>query len=70
MNYGKLCGIAMLAVVGFCGCTSDAVKRSAYEAVHQKGCMDRTGSPNCDPEHPSYDAYKKQRDEVLEGGQP
>jgi len=46
-------------------CTSEAVKRSTYEASYQKHCMDSTGAPNCDPEHKSYDEYKKDREEVL-----
>jgi hypothetical protein len=69
MNYGRLFGAAMLLGVALCGCTTDAAKRSAYEALHQKGCMDRTGFPNCDPQHPSYDTYQKQREELQGGGQ-
>jgi hypothetical protein len=44
-------------------CTSEAVKQGTYEAIYQKGCMDRAGTPNCDPEHKSYDRYKKEREE-------
>jgi hypothetical protein len=67
MNCGRLCGLALSLVVALSACTSDAAKRSAYEALHQKGCMDRTGVPNCDPDHPSYETYKKEREKVLEG---
>lgn len=44
------------------GCSSDEVKRGAYEAIYQKGCMDRSGTPDCDPEHKSYDQYKNDRE--------
>jgi hypothetical protein len=47
-------------------CSSDQVNRSAYEAVYQKSCMDQTGVPNCDPEHMTYDEYRKDREQVLE----
>jgi hypothetical protein len=69
MNSGKLGTLAILLVLILPGCTSDAAKRSAYEALHQKWCMDRTGVPNCDPDHKSYDAYEKEREEVLKGQQ-
>jgi hypothetical protein len=45
------------------GCTSDEVKRGAYNALYQKSCMDRAGTPDCDPEHKSYDQYKHDREE-------
>jgi hypothetical protein len=47
------------------GCTSEAVKRGTYDALYQKQCMDRSGVPNCDAEHKSYEQYKKDREETL-----
>jgi hypothetical protein len=58
----SLIGIASLLLAFLFGCSSDAVKRGAYEAIYQKGCMDRSGTPDCDPEHKSYDQYKNDRD--------
>ena len=46
-------------------CASESVKRGTYEALYQKQCTDRTGTPNCDPEHKSYDEYSKDREEAL-----
>ena len=46
-------------------CSSEATKRAAYEALYQKDCIDRTGIPQCDPEHKDYDEYRKEREEVL-----
>lgn len=65
MNRSILVGTVILLVLALPACTSEAIKRGTYEASHQKHCMDTTGSPNCDPEHKSYDEYKKDRDEVL-----
>jgi hypothetical protein len=47
-------------------CTSEGLKRGAYESLHQKQCMDRTGEPNCDPEHSSYENYQGDREQLLE----
>jgi hypothetical protein len=44
-------------------CTREALNRGAYDAAYQKECLDRTGTMNCDPQHPSYDKYNKQRTE-------
>lgn len=54
-------GLALLLVLS--ACASESVTRGAYEAVYQKGCMDRAGKLNCDPEHKSYDQCKKEREE-------
>ncbi len=56
-------GIAFMLLLGLSACASESVTRGAYEAVYQKGCMDREGRPNCDPDHKSYDQYKKEREE-------
>ena len=57
---------ACVLAVALCACTSGAAKRAAYEAVYQKECLDRTGVPNCDPAHKSYDEYTRDRNEALE----
>ena len=38
-----------------------------YDTLHNQQCMDQKGYPDCDPQHPSYDQYKRARDEVLKG---
>ncbi len=60
-----LVSIILLFFSTLTGCASEGVKRSAYEAIYQKGCMDRVGSLNCDPEHKGYDQYKNERGESL-----
>lgn len=52
-----------LSILVLLGCTSENLKRSAYEAVYQKECLDRTQTPNCDPAHPSYNKYEQKRKE-------
>jgi hypothetical protein len=66
MNTKAVNGLAMMAVSMLAACSSVQVKRSAYEAVYQKSCMDQTGVTNCDPEHMTYDEYRKDRERVLE----
>ena len=56
-------GIALALLLVLSACSSESVTRGTYEAIYQKGCMDREGKPNCDPEHKSYDQYKKEREE-------
>ena len=56
-------GLTLILLMVLPACTSEAVKQGTYEAIYQKGCMDRTGTPNCDPEHKSYDRYKKERED-------
>ena len=55
--------IALALLFALTACASDSVTRGTYEAIYQKGCMDREGKPNCDPQHKSYDQYKKEREE-------
>ena len=57
--------ITFLVALAGTACTSEATKRAAYEALYQKDCIDRTGIPQCDPEHKDYDEYRKEREEVL-----
>jgi hypothetical protein len=66
MSQNTIIGTILLFTLASSACTSDDFKRSAYEAVYQKECVDRTGTPNCDPEHRSYDEYDKDREEALE----
>ena len=56
--------LALLVVLG--GCSKDQVKRGTYDALHQRECIERTGQPNCDPNYPSYEEYKRQRAAVPE----
>jgi hypothetical protein len=64
MKRNILLGTAIL-LTGLHGCTRDAVTAGTYEAIYQKQCMDQSGEPNCDPDHQTYNAYQKDRDEVL-----
>ena len=60
-----LTSIMLLLANVLSGCASEGAKRGTYEAVYQKGCIDRTGTLNCDPDHKDYDRYKKEREESL-----
>lgn len=66
MKGGKLGAAAILGCLALSGCSSEAMKGGAYEALYQKECMDRTGVPDCDPDHKSYETYRRDREEVLE----
>jgi hypothetical protein len=48
------------------GCTTEAFKHAGYDALHQRQCIEQTGQPNCDPNYPSYEEYKRQRAEIPE----
>ena len=65
MDKKLLAATAVLLSLAWSACTSDHVKRAAYEAAYQKGCMDRVGFANCDPEHKSYEEYSKDRDRLT-----
>ena len=63
-------GVAVIALalpfaLAGTACSTEATKRAAYEALYQKDCIDRTGIPQCDPDHQDYDQYSKERDEAL-----
>lgn len=58
-------GIVLLFLASVLGCTSEQIKGAAYESIYQRNCMDRFGTPDCDPEHKSYDRYKYERDTSL-----
>ncbi len=62
-----LAATAVLLSLAWSACTSDHIKRAAYEAVYQKGCIDRTGMPNCNPEHMTFEEYGKERDRLMAG---
>jgi hypothetical protein len=65
MRPSALAATTLLLMPALIACTSEAVKQGAYEALYQKQCMDRAGTPYCDPAHSSYEQYKKDRDELL-----
>lgn len=52
--------MAAMLVLLLAACSSEGARRAAYEAAYQKGCLDRGAQANCDPQHPSYDEYRKQ----------
>lgn len=57
-------GVALILLLGLSACASESVTRGAYEAIYQKGCVDREGKLNCDPEHKSYEQYQKEREQT------
>jgi len=61
MNRNLVAASAVLLSLAASACTSDGLPRAAYEAVYQKGCMDRTAAPNCDPAHKTYEEYSRAR---------
>jgi hypothetical protein len=61
MNRIALAATAVIISLAHSACTSDGIMRAAYEAAYQKGCMDRSAMPNCDPEHQTYDDYSRGR---------
>lgn len=69
MHRSTSIGPLLLLALAATACTSESVKRGSYEALYQKQCMDRTGTPNCEPGHESYDAYRKDREAVLKKDQ-
>jgi hypothetical protein len=62
-------GLRLCACVGAAmllgACSMEQVKHAAYDALYSKQCMDQKGYPDCDPHRPSYDQYKKARDQVI-----
>ena len=69
MNRSTSTGTVFLIALAVAACSSESVKRGSYEALQQKQCTDRTGNPNCEPGHESYDSYKKDREEALKRDQ-
>ena len=61
MHTTNLVGIAVTLLLVLSGCASERFTGGVYEAVYQKQCMDTVSKPNCDPEHKSYDDYKRER---------
>jgi len=58
----------ILLVFALClcaGCSSDAVKRAAYESAHGKACMERDRTPQCDIPKQDYDTYQREREKTL-----
>ena len=65
MDKKTLAAIAVLLSLAWSACSSDHIKRAAYEAAYQKSCMDRVGTPDCHPEHKSYAQYEQDRDQLT-----
>ena len=65
MDKRILAATVVLVSIAWSACTSDHIKRSAYEAAYQKGCIDRIGTANCDPEHKSYEQYARDREQLM-----
>jgi hypothetical protein len=65
MDKKILVATAVLLSLAWSACTTDHIKRAAYEAAYQKGCIDRIGTANCEPEHRSYEQYAQDRDPLM-----
>jgi len=48
------------------GCSYSDIKRASYDALHHRQCIEQTGTPDCEPDYPSYDEYQQQRSEIPE----
>lgn len=67
MHYLKSMLLSVTVALSLCGCSGDQVKHMVYDALYSRQCVDQRGYPDCDPHHPSYDQYKRERDKVLAG---
>jgi hypothetical protein len=47
------------------GCASTSLKQGAYEGLYARQCVKDTGLPACNNNHMSYDAYKSERDKLI-----
>jgi hypothetical protein len=58
--------LALITILCFfmAGCSSTSFKQAAYEGLHSRQCIEKTGNPDCDPDHISYEEYKKERDKL------
>ena len=65
MDKKFLAATAILLSLAWSACTSDHVKRAAYEAAYQKNCVERIGLPDCNPERQSYEEYSKDRERLT-----
>jgi len=55
----------LLLTLTITGCASDRVNKVIYDAANARNCVEETGgNPNCHPEQPTYDEYKRQREEL------
>ena len=54
-----------MVLVVVSGCTSEQMKRATYDALHDRQCIKEVGYPNCDPNRPSYDQYKKEKEQAT-----
>ena len=60
-----LVATAVLLSLAWSACTSDNIKRAAYESAYQNGCIDSVGVPNCAPEHKTYEEYSRDSDQLA-----
>jgi hypothetical protein len=65
ISIGLSSAASLLVGLLLSACSSDQLKNTAYEAAYQKECLDRAGTPDCDPAHSSYDEYSAARREQL-----
>jgi len=56
----------LIAAGAASGCSGEQVKRATYDALHDKECIDKVGYPNCDPNRPSYDQYRRERGKATD----
>jgi len=60
-----LTAAVLIAAGAVSGCSGEQVKRATYDALHDKECIDKAGYPDCDPNRPSYDQYKRDRSKAT-----
>lgn len=58
----QFCGILIL----LSACSAEQFNRAGYDALHQRHCIEQTGTPDCDSDYPDYDEYQDQRPEIPE----
>ncbi len=57
---------AIIALVSFLGCSSQALKRTGYETLHNISDIRNDKDPKYDPgQRPSFETYQQQREETL-----
>jgi len=47
------------------GCAYDSFEHFTYDASHTRQCIKDVGSPNCEPDRPSYEEYTNEKNKIL-----
>jgi hypothetical protein len=57
--------VIALVSFGTAGCAYTDFKQATYEGLHTRQCIKDTHNPACDPDHLSYQEYKRERDKIV-----